>query len=464
MAKLERIPPHDEDAEKSVLGAILIDKDVFFSVSEFVKADDFYSGAHREIFSAMLDLYQRSEPIDVVTVSDALSRRSTLETVGGRVYVATLSAFVPTTANAVQYAKIVAEKAMLRRLISAAGGVVEEAMSEALDSRVVLDHAEQSILEIAKGSGNRDLISISEVMKRNLDQIREAEKNGGEVPGLKTGFRSIDKLTNGFKKSDLIIVAARPSMGKTAFALNIAANAAIKEKKRVAIFSLEMNADSLGMRLLAMEARVDSSLLQLGTLSAEDWDSIQMASQRLAEADITIDESNGSTVMEIRNKCRRIAARGPIDLIIIDYLTLIEATGRAENRQQEVSAISRYLKQLAREMECPVIVVSQLSRAAEQRNGDKRPMLSDLRESGAIEQDADVVIFLYRSDYYKKKGEALDNTCEVIVAKQRNGQTGTETLTWIPRYTKFADMARNIPTEYIPREAPDDGSEQEYLR
>ncbi len=328
----------------------------------------------------------------------------------------------------------------------------------------MLDHAEQSILEIAKGSGNRDLISISEVMKRNLDQIREAEKNGGEVPGLKTGFRSVDKLTNGFKKSDLIIVAARPSMGKTAFALNIAANAAIKEKKRVAIFSLEMNADSLGMRLLAMEARVDSSLLQLGTLSAEDWDSIQMASQRLAEADITIDESNGSTVMEIRNKCRRIAARGPIDLIIIDYLTLIEATGRAENRQQEVSAISRYLKQLAREMECPVIVVSQLSRAAEQRNGDKRPMLSDLRESGAIEQDADVVIFLYRSDYYKKKGEALDNTCEVIVAKQRNGQTGTETLTWIPRYTKFADMARNIPTEYIPREAPDDGSEQEYLR
>ena len=464
MAKLERIPPHDDVAEKSVLGAVLIDKDVFFNVSEFVKAEDFYSGAHREIFSAMTDLYQRSEPIDAITVSDALSRRNTLETVGGRVYVATLSSFVPTTANAAQYAKIVAEKAMLRRLIGAAGDVVEEAMSEALDSRAVLDHAEQSILEIAKGSGSRDFIGIGEVMKRDLEQIREAEKNGGDVPGLKTGFRSIDRITNGLKKSDLIIVAARPSMGKTAFALNIAANAAIKEKKRVAIFSLEMSAESLGMRLLAMEARVDSRLLQLGTLSEDDWDSIQHASERLSEADMVIDESNAPTVMEIRNKCRRMSAQRPLDLIIIDYLTLIEAGGRSENRQQEVSAISRYLKQLAREMECPVIVVSQLSRAAEQRNGDKRPMLSDLRESGAIEQDADVVIFLYRSDYYKKKDETPDNTCEVIIAKQRNGQTGTEVLTWIPKYTKFADMAKNIPTQYVPQEQPEDGYEQEILR
>ena len=448
--QLERIPPHDDDAEKSVLGSILMEKDVFFTVSEYVKTEDFYSAAHREIFDAMLGLYQESEPIDVITLCDALSRRSTLETVGGRVYIATLSGFAPTTANAAQYAKIVAEKALLRRLISAAGAMTEEAMSETIDSRAVLDHAEQRILDIAKLGQTRDYVGIGEIMKRNLETIHEAEKNGGEVPGLKTGFRSIDRKINGLKKSDMIIVAARPSMGKTAFALNIAQNAAVREKKRVAIFSLEMSAEALGMRLLAMEARVDGTSLALGTLSEDDWESIQDASQRLSEADIKIDDTPGISVMEIRNKCRRMAAERPIDLIVVDYLGLIASDGRSENRQQEVSQICRYLKQLAREMECPVIVVSQLSRAAEQRAGDKRPMLSDLRESGSIEQDADVVMFLYRSDYYKKQGETPDNLCEVIVAKQRNGSVGTETLTWIPRYTNFADIARDIPRDISP--------------
>ena len=445
MAQAERIPPHAEAAEKSVLGAVLIDKDVFFKVSEHVRAEDFYSAAHKEIFAAMTQLNISGEPIDVITVTDCLKKRKSLEAAGGRAYVSALSQEVPTTANAIQYAKIVAEKAQLRKLISAAGDIVEKSYSEKLDSKKVIDHAESVIFDIAKDRQGGDFAMIRQVMEKNLSTIEEAQKRGGELPGLESGFKDLDKKTSGFQKSDLIIVAARPSMGKTAFALNIAQYAALKKGKRVVIFSLEMSREQLGMRLLAMEARVDSNKLRVGDLSEEDWESVNEAAQRIAQSDILIDDTPGIGVMEMRNKCRRIDQEKKIDLIVVDYIQMMSAEEAGDNRQQEVTQISRYLKQLAREMECPVIVLSQLSRAVEQRQGDKRPILSDLRESGAIEQDADIVMFLYREDYYNRNKDNYEpnNLCEVIIAKQRMGETGKATVGWQPRFTKFVNIVKD---------------------
>ena len=447
MPQIERIPPHAEAAEKSVLGAILIDKEVFFKVSEHVKAEDFYTPAHREIYAAMAQLNAGGEPIDVITVTEALKKRKSLEAAGGRAYVSALSQEVPTTANATQYAKIVAEKAILRRLITASGDIVEKSYSEKLDSAKVLDHAEQVIFEIAKDRQTGDVTKIHEVISNNITAIETAQKNGGQLPGLSSGFIDLDKKTSGFQKSDLIILAARPSMGKTAFALNIAQHAALKLGKRVVIFSLEMSREQLGMRLLAMESRVDSNKLRVGDLSQEDWDSVNDAVARFSNADLLIDDTPGIGVMEMRNKCRRIDQEKKIDLIVVDYIQMMSADESGDNRQQEVSQISRYLKQLAREMKCPVIVLSQLSRAVEQRQGDKRPILSDLRESGAIEQDADIVMFLFREDYYNRNKDNYEpnNLCEVILAKQRMGETGKVTLGWQPRFTKFVNYQREEP-------------------
>ena len=445
MPQIERIPPHAEAAEKSVLGAILIDKEVFFKVSEHVKAEDFYTPAHREIYAAMAQLNAGGEPIDVITVTEALKKRKSLEAAGGRAYVSALSQEVPTTANATQYAKIVAEKAVLRRLITASGDIVEKSYSEKLDSAKVLDHAEQVIFEIAKDRQTGDVTKIQEVISNNITAIETAQKNGGQLPGLSSGFIDLDKKTSGFQKSDLIILAARPSMGKTAFALNIAQHAALKMGKRVVIFSLEMSREQLGMRLLAMESRVDSNKLRVGDLSQEDWDSVNDAVARFSNADLLIDDTPGIGVMEMRNKCRRIDQEKKIDLIVVDYIQMMSAEEAGDNRQQEVTQISRYLKQLAREMECPVIVLSQLSRAVEQRQGDKRPILSDLRESGAIEQDADIVMFLYREDYYNRNKDNYEpnNLCEVIIAKQRMGETGKATVGWQPRFTKFVNIVKD---------------------
>jgi len=447
MAQIERIPPHADAAERSVLGAVLLDKEVFFKVSEIVRADDFYSAANREIFAAMAELNSVGEPIDVITVTDCLKKRKSLDAAGGRAYVSALSGEVPTTANATQYAKIVAEKAQLRRLISAAGDIVEKSYSEKLDSGKVLDHAEQTIFEIAKNRQSSDVAKIQDVVSANIQSIEAAAKNGGALPGLASGFIELDRMTSGFQKSDLVILAARPSMGKTAFALNIAEYAALKKGKRVVIFSLEMSREQLGMRLLAMAARVDSKKLRTGELSEEDWESVNEAAQRYADADLLIDDTPGIGVMEMRNKCRRIDQEKKIDLIMVDYIQMMSADEAGDNRQQEVSTISRYLKQLAREMKCPVIVLSQLSRAVEQRQGDKRPILSDLRESGAIEQDADLVMFLYREDYYNRNKENFEpnNLCEVIIAKQRMGETGKATIGWQPRFTKFVNLHREDP-------------------
>lgn len=441
--QLERIPPHNDEAEKSVLGAVLQDKEVFFEVSAALKAEDFYSEAHREIYNAMMDLYSRNEPIDIITVCESLQRRGSLETAGGRSYVALLSSAVPTTANAVQYAKIVSEKAILRRLISASSSAVKECFDDKLDPKVILDNAEKNIFEIAKNRQSKEFLGIREVLNQNLNSIEEAQRNGGKMPGLPTGYTDLDNMLTGLHKSDMVIIAARPSMGKTALALNIAQYAAIKQKARVAIFSLEMSAEDLGLRMLAMEARKDSKKLRTGNVTAEDWAEINMALATLSNTDVVIDDTPGITPMEIRNKCRRLQQEKKVDLIVIDYLQIMGSDGAVESRQQEVSNMSRYLKQLAREMECPVIVLSQLSRASEKRQGTRKPMMSDLRDSGAIEQDADVIMFIHREDYYRDSSEQKDNTAEIIIAKQRKGETGSVFLTWLPQFTKFVNKTFN---------------------
>ena len=449
MPQIERIPPHSDEAEKSVLGSILLDNDVFFKVSEFIGPDDFYSKANKEIFNAMMSLYRQDIPIDMLTVTEELSKRKSLEACGGRSYIAELSAEVITTANAGQYARIIQEKSVYRQLITAGSQIVENSLNEKFDGVKVLDDAEQTIFEIAKKRQSKDYSKIQNILGKNIELMETAQKNGGKLPGLSTGFRDLDRMTSGLQKSDFIVLAARPSMGKTAFALNIAEHAALRDHKRVAFFSVEMSEESLGYRMLSTQSRVELGKLRRGDLSPEDWESVNAAIRRFEEADMLVDESPGITVMEIRNKCRRMNAERPVDLIIIDYLQILSSGSRADSRVNEVSLMTRQLKQLAREMECPVIVLSQLSRGSVQREGDKRPMLSDLRDSGSIEQDADVVIFLHREDYFKKPEAEPNNICEVIISKQRQGETGTVKLTWMPRFQKFADLMQESRIEEI---------------
>lgn len=439
MSQMERIPPHSDDAEKSVVGSIILNKDALFEVMEILKAEDFYNQMHQEIFRTVQELARRSEAVDILTVSEELKRRNTLEMVGGRAYIALLSTLVPSTSNASQYAKIVSEKAVLRRLINASSNIMEQAYQEKLDSETVLDHAEQAIFEIAQTKQKKDYEPLKDVLYTNLKRIDEVSKLEGGLTGITSGFLDLDARTSGLQRADLIMVAARPSMGKTAFALNIAQQAAMRGKAKVLIFSLEMAREQLGQRLLSMESRVDMQKLKTGKLDQGDWDQLYGAIDRLSKAEIYIDDTPGITVMEIKNKCRRLKAEKELDLIVIDYLQLMSYEGRAESRQQEITAISRFLKQLAREMDCPVVVLSQLSRAPEQR-ADHRPILSDLRESGAIEQDADIVMFLYRDEYYYPETDK-PNICEVNIAKQRSGPTGKFELTWLGKYTRFVDTS-----------------------
>jgi replicative DNA helicase len=437
---MERIPPHSDDAEKSVIGSIILNKDALFEVMEILKAEDLYNQMHQEIFRTVLELARRNEAVDILTVSEELKRRNTLEMVGGRAYIALLSTLVPSTSNASQYAKIVSEKAVLRRLINASSDIMEQAYQEKLESETVLDHAEQAIFEIAQTKQKKDYEPLKDVLYTNLKRIDEVSKLEGGLTGITTGFLDLDARTSGLQRADLIMVAARPSMGKTAFALNIAQQAAMRGKAKVLIFSLEMPREQLGQRLLSMESRVDMQKLKTGKLDKGDWDQLYGAIDRLSKAEIYIDDSPGISVMEIKNKCRRLKAEKELDLIVIDYLQLMSYEGRAESRQQEITAISRFLKQLAREMDCPVVVLSQLSRAPEQRS-DHRPILSDLRESGSIEQDADIVMFLYRDEYYNPETDK-PNICEVHIAKQRSGPTGVFELTWLGKYTRFVDTSR----------------------
>ncbi|MDD2484379.1 MAG: replicative DNA helicase [Eubacteriales bacterium] len=440
MSQMERIPPHSNEAEKSVLGSILLDKEAFYEVMELLSDEDFYSEMHREIYRAAIGLYRRNEPVDILTVSEELKKRNTLEMVGGRAYVATLSTLVPSTSNVVQYAKIVGEKAVLRKLITAASGIMDKAYQEKVEPEEILNFAEKSVFEIAQSRQKRDFEPLKDVLYENLKRIDEVSKLSGGITGVTTGFVVLDARTSGFQRSDLVILAARPSMGKTALALNIAQQAALRAKAKVLIFSLEMSREQLGQRLLSMEARVEMQKIKTGKLDGSDFEKINDAVDRLAAAEIFIDDTPGISVIEIKNKCRRLKAEKGLDLIVVDYLQLMAVDGRTESRQQEITALSRFLKQLAREMDCPVLVLSQLSRAPEQR-ADHRPILSDLRESGAIEQDADIVMFLYRDEYYNENTEK-PNICEVNTAKQRSGSTGTDELAWLGKYTRFADASR----------------------
>lgn len=436
----EKIPPHNAEAEKSALGAALLSKDALTDIIDAVTAADFYDAAHREIFSVMVDLFRDNVSVDIITVCEELKKRKALEAAGGRAYIAALSSEAPSTVNAGEYAKIVAEKAAMRRLIETAENIREKAYEESMEPSEILDFAEKGIFEIAQNRQTSDFSPIKEVLLENVAMIDRAIQTKGQVIGLSTGFKRLDELTSGLQKSDLVIIAARPAMGKTAFALNVAQNAAIKSGASVLIFSLEMSKAQLGQRLLAMESRVEMQKLKTGNIERNDWDRINMALDSLSRANIHIDDTPGVSVLEMKNKCRRLKSEKGLDLIVIDYLQLMKAEGRADSRQQEISTLSRYLKLLAREMDCPVIVLSQLSRAPEQRQ-DHRPILSDLRESGSIEQDADIVMFLYRDDYYNKENSEKPGVCEINLAKHRSGPTETFDLTWVARYTKFSDKA-----------------------
>jgi len=436
---IDRVPPHNHEAEQSVLGAIFLDPQALITASEILVPEDFYRIAHQKIFQTMLDLSDKGNAIDVVTVTEELSARKELEDVGGLSYLMELANAVPTAANVSYYAKIVEEKSILRRLIRTATKIVEESFTREDEVEELLSEAEKRIMEVANRKNAGDFKHVKDVLVETYDKIEQLQNRSGDVTGIPTGFMDLDRMTAGFQRNDLIIVAARPSVGKTAFALNIAQNVAVKARENVAIFSLEMGAEQLVMRMLCAEGNIDAQVLRTGALTAEDWSKLTIAMGTLSNAGIYIDDTPGLRVNEIRAKCRRLAQEKGLGMVVIDYLQLIQGSGRrGENRQQEVSEISRSLKALARELHVPVIALSQLSRGVEQRQ-DKRPMMSDIRESGSIEQDADIVAFLYRDDYYDKETENK-NMIEIIIAKQRNGPTGTVTLAFKKEFNKFLNI------------------------
>ena len=446
----DRVPPHNIEAEQSVIGAIFLEPDAFSTASEILMPEDFYWASHQRIFSAMMHLSDRGEPIDVVTVTAYLNDRKQLEEVGGVSYLTQLAESVPTAANIEYYSKIVEEKALLRRLIRAATDIVTAGFEREDEVEDVLNEAEKSILEVSNRKNSQGFKNIKDVLMDVYDNIEKLHEQQGDVTGIPTGYRELDRITSGFQKNDLIIIAARPSVGKTAFALNVAQNVAVKTNNNVAIFSLEMGADQLVQRMLCAEGNIDSHRLRSGQLEPEDWGKLTMAMGSLSNAGIFIDDSPGIRVSEIRSKCRRLKQEHGLGMIMIDYLQLIQGSGNSkENRQQEVSEISRSLKGLARELEVPLIALSQLSRGVESRQ-DKRPMMSDLRESGSIEQDADIVGFLYRDDYYDSESEK-QNIIEIIIAKQRNGPTGTVELAFVKEYNKFVDLDYRYSEKDIPQ-------------
>ncbi|QGQ48918.1 replicative DNA helicase [Metabacillus sediminilitoris] len=444
----DRIPPQNIEAEQAVLGAIFLQPSSLTLASELLIPEDFYRAAHQKIYNAMLELSDKGEPVDLVTVTSELADANLLEEVGGVSYLSDLANSVPTAANIEYYGKIVEEKSILRRLIRTATGIAQDGYSREDEVEVLLNEAEKTIMEVAQRKNAGAFQNIKDVLVQTYDNIELLHDRKGDVTGIPTGFLELDKMTAGFQRNDLIIVAARPSVGKTAFALNIAQNVATKTDENVAIFSLEMGADQLVMRMLCAEGNIDAQRLRTGSLTPEDWGKLTMAMGSLSNAGIYIDDTPGIRVSEIRAKCRRLKQESGLGMVLIDYLQLIQGSGRSDNRQQEVSEISRTLKELARELKVPVIALSQLSRGVEQRQ-DKRPMMSDIRESGSIEQDADIVAFLYRDDYYDKESENK-NIIEIIIAKQRNGPVGTVSLAFVKEYNKFVNLERRFDDAGVP--------------
>ncbi|HSB70406.1 MAG TPA: replicative DNA helicase [Candidatus Methylomirabilis sp.] len=443
----DRIPPQNLEAEVSVLGAILQETGALLKAMEVLRPGDFYKEAHRKIFGACVELFEKNEPVDLVTLANELMRRKQLEEVGGASYLTSLVDAVPTAANVAHHARIVKDKALLHDLIQKATAVVGRAYADTDDVDDVLDWAEQQIFEISQNKISRSFVPVKSVLKGTFQLIERLYDRKSHVTGVPTGFRKFDEMTAGLQPSDLVVVAGRPSMGKTSFCLNVAEHASIQERIPVAIFSLEMSKEQLVQRMLCSVSRVDSHKLRTGYLSDADWPKLTTGAGILSESPIYIDDTPGISLLEIRAKARRLMAeQGGLGLVIIDYLQLITGRGRVESRQQEISEISRSLKAMAKDLNVPVVALSQLSRAVESRQ-PPRPQLSDLRESGAIEQDADLVAFLYRPGFYRvRKEEELDepedNTTEVIIGKQRNGPTGTVHLAFLREYTRFEEQER----------------------
>jgi len=431
---VNRTLPQSIEAEQSVIGSMIIDRSAIAQAAEGLDEEDFYRDSHKVLFKSIIDMFKRDMAVDLVTVLEHLKATDTLERAGGVTYVTEITSSVPTTANLASYIQIVQEKSTLRKLIKASTSIIEESYNKQGEVENVLDAAEKRIFDIAEKRTTSDFEPLNQVLERGFIEIERLFNNKGEITGVGSGFMDLDAKTSGFQKGDMVLIAARPSMGKTTFALNIAEHVALREGKSVVVFSLEMSKEQLAYKLLCSEANVDMLKLRTGALDDKDWENIARATGPLSKARIYIDDTAGVSVMEMRSKCRRLKMEYGIDLILIDYLQLMSGSS-SESRQQEVSEISRSIKALAKEMECPVIALSQLSRAPEQR-ADHRPMLSDLRESGSIEQDADLVMFLYRDEYYNKESE-LKNIGEVIIAKHRNGPTGSVELVWKGEYTKF---------------------------
>ena len=441
--ELGKVPPHDIEAEQAILGSMLTDRDAVIDAIELLKEEAFYREDNRAIYSAILSLYSKSEPIDLITVKAELVEAGNFERVGGLEYLSSLPEKVPTTANVDKYIKIVEQKAMLRNLISTSNELISLGYNETEDIDSLMDMAEKKVFELAQKKNTKGYTPIKDVLVESFEKLEELYNQKGRISGLSTGFMDLDLKTSGFHNSDLIIIAARPAMGKSAFAINIATNVAVQSGKSVAIFNLEMSKEQVGNRILCSEALVDSNKIRTGQIEDDDWLKLASTLSRLSEAPIYIDDTAGISIMEIRAKCRKLKIEKDIGLVVIDYLQLIQGSGkRNASREQEISEISRSLKILAKELDIPVIALSQLSRGVEKRE-DKRPMLSDLRESGAIEQDADLVMFLYRDDYYHEDSEKK-NVAEVILAKHRGGSTGTVDLAWLPSYTKFASLEKRF--------------------
>ncbi|MFQ5911963.1 MAG: replicative DNA helicase [Nitrospinota bacterium] len=453
---LHKVPPQNVEAEQAVLGAVLLDNSAFPKVLEAIRDKHFYREAHRKIFTAMADLFERNEPIDLLTLTDRLRKNVSLEEVGGESYLAALVDAVPTAAGVSHHARLVKEKALLRDLISAATEIVAQGYEATEEVETFIDNAERVIFEISQDRISQSFVSMSDVLKSTFKTIEELYERKELVTGVPAGFTDFDRLTAGLQPSDLIIVAGRPSMGKTSFALSIAQNVGTQNKLPVGVFSLEMSKEQVVIRLLCALARIDIQKLRTGFLDKNDWPRLTTAAGKLAEAPIYIDDSAALTALDIRARARRLKAERGLSLIVVDYLQLVRGRGRVENRQQEITEITRSLKELAKELRLPVMALSQLSRQVEHREGH-RPQLADLRESGAIEQDADVVAFIYRPEVYERdeeKRQEIEGKAEIIIAKQRNGPVGTVETAFIKEYARFESIARHEYSESVDEPVP----------
>ena len=444
MDELSRIPPHHVEAEQAILGALLIDRNALSEVSGRLRADCFYLEKHKELYEAIISLYEESMPVDIVTVSDVLTRRGTLEKVGDMDYIAHLANSVVTTTNVAHYVSIIEDKALLRSLIENSGKIMDMGYEGALEGLEVLNQAEKSVFDLSQGLNRTGLEAITSLLDKTFSQLEELCMNKSDLTGVPSGFIDLDRKTSGFQNSDLILVAARPAMGKTSFVLNVAVNAALRNFP-VAIFSLEMSRTQLVNRILALESMVELEKMRTGRLETDDWKKIGYTLGPLAKSPIYIDDNASTNTMEMMSKLRKLKLEKGLGLVVIDYLQLMEGRKKNDNRQQEISEISRSLKIMAKELDVPIIALSQLSRAPEQRT-DHRPILSDMRESGAIEQDADMVMFFYGDDYYNDETEKR-NIVEVIISKHRNGSTGTVELAWMPEFTKFGNRLYDEQTQ-----------------